>query len=49
MNLPVTKKRDIHIVPHCGGWETKKEGARRVGVVKDTQFETSRHARQQAK
>ena len=27
----MTKKRDIHVVPHNDGWATRKEGAQRVG------------------
>lgn len=30
-------KKDVHVVPHKGGWATKKEGAQRAGVVVDTQ------------
>ena len=30
-------KKDIHVVPHNDGWATRKEGAKRVGVVTDTQ------------
>lgn len=41
-------KKDIHVVPHSGGWATKKEGAGRAGVVVDTQKEAIGCARQQA-
>lgn len=41
-------KKDIHVVPHKGGWATKKEGAGRVGVVTDTQKQAITRARDQA-
>lgn len=44
----MTKKRDIHVVPHADGWATKKEGATRAGVVTDTQGDAIKHARSQA-
>ena len=37
----MSKKRDIHVVPHPDGWATRKENADRVGVVTDTQSEAS--------
>jgi uncharacterized protein YdaT len=42
-------KKDVHVVPHNGGWATRKEGADRVGVVVDTQKEAIERARDQAK
>lgn len=42
-------KKDIHVVPHNGGWATRKEGAQRVGHTADTQREAYDLARQQAK
>ncbi|WP_127996132.1 DUF2188 domain-containing protein [Piscinibacter defluvii] len=41
-------KKDIHVVPHKGGWATKKEGAGRVGVVTDTQKQAINRAKEQA-
>jgi hypothetical protein len=32
----MSKKRDIHVVPHSNGWATRKENAQRVGSVVDT-------------
>lgn len=45
----MTKKRDIHVVPHNDGWATKKEGAQRVGVKTDTQKQAIERAKDQAK
>lgn len=45
----MTRKRDIHVVPHQDGWATRKEGAERAGVVTDTQAEAIERARDQAK
>lgn len=45
----MTKKRDIHVVPHTEGWATKKEGAQRAGAVTDTQKQAIEKARDQAK
>ncbi|MBI3771798.1 MAG: DUF2188 domain-containing protein [Gammaproteobacteria bacterium] len=46
----MSKKRDIHVVPHKdGGWATKKEGADRAGSKHDTQREAIDRARDQAK
>ena len=42
-------KKDIHVVPHNGGWATRKEGAQRVGHTADTQREALEQAREQAK
>lgn len=44
----MSNKRDIHVVPHKGGWATRKEGAERVGSTADTQREAIERARQQA-
>ena len=46
----MSKKRDIHVVPHKGGgWATKKEGAGRAGRRTLTQKESIDIARSQAK
>lgn len=45
----MSKKRDIHVVPHENGWATKKEGAQRAGIVADTQKEVIERARDQAR
>ncbi|MBW8721197.1 MAG: DUF2188 domain-containing protein [Polaromonas sp.] len=42
-------KKDIHVVPHNDGWATKKEGAKRAGVVLPTQKEVIERATEQAK
>lgn len=44
----MTKKRDIHVVPHGDSWATKKEGANRAGAVTDTQKAAIEQARSQA-
>lgn len=45
----MTRKRDIHVVPHHeGGWATKKEGASRAGVRAPTQSAAYERAREQA-
>lgn len=45
----MSKKRDIHIVPHQdGGWATKKEGSSRAGTRHDTQREAIERGREQA-
>lgn len=44
----MTKKRDIHVVPHGDAWATKKEGAVRVGSTAETQRQAIKQARQQA-
>ena len=41
-------KKDIHVVPHNGGWATRKKGAQRVGHTADTQKEALEQAREQA-
>jgi hypothetical protein len=45
----MSKKRDIHVVPHSDGWATKKEGATRAGSVSPTKAEALERAREQAK
>lgn len=45
----MSKKRDIHVVPHDGEWATRKEGAGRVGSTAGTQREAIERARDQAK
>jgi uncharacterized protein YdaT len=42
-------KKDIHVVPHNGGWATRKEGAQRVGHTAGTQKKAIEQAREQAK
>lgn len=42
-------KKDIHVVPHEGGWATKKEGAERAGSVSPTKAEALERAREQAR
>ncbi len=46
----MSKKRDVHVVPHKdGGWATKKEGAGRAGSRHSTQHDASDRARGQAR
>ena len=46
----MTKKRDIHVVPHTdGGWATKREGASRAGSKHGTQKSAIDQAKQTAK
>ena len=45
----MSKKRDVHVVPHREGWATKKEGAVRAGSVHDTQRDAIERAKEQAK
>lgn len=45
----MTRKKDIHVVPHANGWATQKEGAQRAGVVTDTQKAAIEKAREQAR
>ena len=45
----MSRKRDIHVVPHKDGWATKKEGADRAGSVHSTQKEATERASQQAR
>ncbi len=45
----MSKKRDVHVVPHAdGGWATRKEGATRVGSRHTTQKEAIERGRSQA-
>jgi Uncharacterized protein conserved in bacteria (DUF2188) len=45
----MSKKKDIHIVPHPdGGWATRKEGSSRVGTRHDTQQNAIARGREQA-
>ena len=45
----MTRKRDVHVVPHRdGGWATRKEGAERVGSRHPTQQSAYDRAREQA-
>jgi len=44
----MSKKRDIHVVPHGNAWATKKEGASRAGNVANTQTKAIDAARRQA-
>lgn len=44
----MSKKKDIHVVPHADGWATKKEGSQRAGAVTETQKAAIEKARQQA-
>lgn len=45
----MSKKQDIHVVPHNGGWATRTEGAGRVGRLYNTQTEAIEAGREQAK
>jgi uncharacterized protein YdaT len=42
-------KKDIHVVPHNGGWATRKEGNERVSSTHDTQSEAIERGREQAR
>ena len=44
----MSKKRDIHVVPHGDSWATRKEGAQRVGSTANTQRQAIDRAREQA-
>lgn len=44
----MSKKKDIHVVPHGDSWATKKEGAQRAGAVTGTQKAAIEKARDQA-
>lgn len=44
----MSKKRDIHVVPHEKGWATRREGAERVGSTHDTQGEAIDSGRERA-
>lgn len=46
----MSKKRDIHVVPHpAGGWATKREGADRAGSRHGTQGDAIETARDTAR
>lgn len=45
----MSKKRDIHIVPHGDDWATRREGAGRVGSVHPTQGAAIERGREQAR
>lgn len=45
----MSKKRDIHVVPHKDGWATRREGASRVGRIHPTQVDAIDRGRGQAK
>lgn len=45
----MTKKRDIHVIPHGDGWATKKEGAQRAGAVHGKKADALEQGREQAK
>jgi type IV secretory pathway TrbL component len=46
----MSKKRDIHVVPHPhGGWATKREGADRAGSRHGTQGDAIETARETAR
>jgi len=42
-------KRNIHVVPHQGGWAAQKEGAERASFVGYTKAEVEARARAQAR
>ncbi|MCC6712188.1 MAG: DUF2188 domain-containing protein [Candidatus Dadabacteria bacterium] len=44
----MTKKKDIHVVPHEKGWATQREGVNRAGSVHYTQLEAIERAKVQA-
>jgi len=44
----MSRKHDIHVVPHKDGWATKREGAGRAGSVHSTQKAATERAREQA-
>ena len=45
----MSRKKDIHVVPHEDGWATRKEGSQRAGGVYDTKTQAVGEARGQAK
>jgi len=45
----MSKKRDIHVVPHEDKWATRKEGAQRAGGIYPTKTEALDQGRAQAK
>ena len=44
----MSRKKDIHVVPHGDAWATKREGSSRAGVVVHTQREAIERAKGQA-
>lgn len=42
----MSKKKDIHVVTHDGGWATRREGAERVSSRHDTQRQAINQARE---
>ncbi|MEX0899434.1 MAG: DUF2188 domain-containing protein [Gammaproteobacteria bacterium] len=45
----MSKKRDLHIVPHGGGWAVRKEGASRASSVHSRKADADATGRGQAK
>lgn len=45
----MTKKRDIHVVPHSDGWAVKKEGGDRASSVHPTKRDALEQARDQGR
>lgn len=45
----MTKKKDIHVVPHGDRWAVRKEGAKRVGSTHPTQRDAIERGRDQAR
>jgi hypothetical protein len=43
------RSSNIHVVPHNGGWATRREGSQRVSSTHRTQEDASRTARDTAK
>ena len=44
----MTRKKDIHVVPHENGWATRKEGNERASGVYTTKSEALERGRNQA-
>lgn len=44
----MSKKKDIHVIPHEGGWATRCEGAERAGSTHDTQAKAIEAGRRRA-
>lgn len=45
----MSKKRDIHVVPHADGWAVKKESGQRASSVHSTKKEALEQAKDQGK
>lgn len=45
----MSKKKDVHVVPHNDEWATRTEGPGRAGSVHDTQAEAIKRGREQAR